>query len=99
VKRCTRCDEWKPLEDFYLKWRSATNRHSMCKDCKNRHTNALRLRRTGVVDAAVDVVYELVEQCDDVLGFATPEQIVEALAEKGFLKMPTLGKAGRHASV
>lgn len=49
-KRCSKCGETKPLEDFYRKARMTDGRDSWCKECKRtaqREWNAARRERMG----------------------------------------------------
>ena len=42
VKRCSRCGEVKPLDDFYRDSKSNDQHGTWCKSCSNKHRQAIR---------------------------------------------------------
>jgi hypothetical protein len=41
-QQCTRCGEWKPLEDFYKHKKTKSGRNSHCKACENKRSAGFR---------------------------------------------------------
>ena len=44
LKRCRRCGDDKPLDEFYAKADTKDGRHHECKQCLKAHSNARRLK-------------------------------------------------------
>lgn len=62
MKKCTKCFEFKPTEEFHRQKKSADSHETRCKECRNegeRHRRFLKIQSRQIENVANDIDYNI----------------------------------------